>query len=264
MKSLNKSIRILLIILTVLVLGVVGAWIGFTAYISSYYRADEAIINATEKELELLVEDYSDENGTVFLPKTQSPKSVIVFYPGGKVEYSAYKALMYRLSSKGYLCILPRMPGNLAVLNIGAVDDMYKSRSDDYDLASGLDWYLAGHSLGGVAASKYLKKDAGSGAVDFSGLILCASYPTEDLSESGLRFLSIYGDRDGVLNMDSYERSRSLWPTDSKEVVIEGGIHSFFGSYGIQKSDGEPLITNEEQLEETADIIDKWISEKDR
>ena len=61
------------------------------------------------------------------------------------------------------------------------------------------------------------------------------------------------------MNLKRYEESRKFWPADSTEKVIDGGIHSFFGCYGIQKGDGEPGITNMQQLETTAAMIDEWI-----
>ena len=253
----KRVFRVLVIILIALIVIPVGIKVGLKIYSSHSYEQDQAVISSIENDLEPLVEQYSDENGSVFLPEKQSPRAVIVFYPGGLVEYSAYSGLMYKLAARGYICILARMPDNLAFLNIKALESMFKTRPEEYEMAKDIDWYLAGHSLGGVAASKYLVQ---KGAYEFKGLILCASYTTDDLSESDLRLLSIYGDKDGVLNMKNYERSKEMWPEDSTEVVIKGGIHSYFGSYGIQEGDGEPLITDEEQIDQTADIIDGWIS----
>ncbi len=253
----KRVFRTVCIVFLSLVALAVAIQVAIRIYSSHYYEKDQDTISSIESELETLVEAYSDDNGSVFMPERQRPKAVIVFYPGGLVEYSAYSGLMYKLAARGYICILAKMRDNLAFLNIKAFEDMGKARPGEYEQASHLDWYLAGHSLGGVAASKYLsQKDA----YDFEGLILCASYPTEDFTNSDLRLLSIYGERDGVLNMNSYEESKKLWPSDSTEVVIEGGIHSYFGSYGIQDGDGEPLITDEEQIDQTVEIIDSWIS----
>ena len=96
---------------------------------------------------------------------------------------------------------------------------------------------------------------------DFSGLILCASYTTCDFSDSDLRLLSIYGSEDKVLKMDSYESSKVNWPKDAEEEIILGGIHSYFGNYGIQDGDGEPQISNEEQILQAADIISAFCSD---
>ena len=59
--------------------------------------------------------------------------------------------------------------------------------------------------------------------------------------------------------MDNYAAAKEKWPADATEYVIQGGIHSYFGNYGIQDGDGEPEITADEQLDETAEVIDDWI-----
>jgi hypothetical protein len=253
----KRVFRIVVIVLIALFALPLGIQAGIKMYSSHYYEKDQDVITSIQNDLDPEVKEFSDDNGSVFMPEKQSPKAVIVFYPGGLVEYSAYSGLMYKLAARGYICILAKMRDNLAFLSIKALEDMGKARPDDYEKAKDLDWYIAGHSLGGVAASKYLtQKDA----YDLKGLIMCASYTTDDLSNSDLRLLSIYGDRDGVLNMNAYVQSKKFWPVDSTEVVIQGGIHSYFGSYGIQEGDGEPLITGEEQMDQTVEIIDNWIS----
>ncbi len=120
---------------------------------------------------------------------------------------------------------------------------------------------MAGHSLGGVAAGIYISEQIQSGNdMPYDGIILLASYITKDLSEADLRLLSIYGSNDSVIKMENYENGKSNWPSDASEYVIDGGIHSYFGCYGIQAGDGEPSITNIEQIDQTADIIEEWVT----
>ena len=196
----------------------------FIIYTSKYYRTDKETVDSIESRLDEKVNAYSDDNGMVFIPKNRDYKAVI------------------------------RMPENLAFLRINAVDVITKGYEEETGSAKDLDWYLAGHSLGGVAASLFLD-EAGD---DYKGLILCASYPDADFSDKDIRLLSIIGSKDEVVNKEAYERARAYWPEDSEEYIIEGGIHSYFGCYGIQKGDGEPTISNEEQIEQTVDIIEEW------
>jgi hypothetical protein len=86
-----------------------------------------------------------------------------------------------------------------------------------------------------------------------------AAYSNKDLKNSNLDVLCIYGSNDGVMKMDSYNDNKKNLPEDAKEVVIEGGIHSYFGSYGLQKGDGEPTITNEDQINSTVDAITEFV-----
>jgi hypothetical protein len=67
------------------------------------------------------------------------------------------------------------------------------------------------------------------------------------LSASGLKALSIYGTKDGLISNDKYESSKSMLPEDSAVMKIEGGNHCNFGSYGFQRGDNQSTISREEQ-----------------
>ena len=254
-KIINK---IFFWLLGILVFGALAFSVGFKIYTGDYYRADSEVISEIADKSNDQVQVFSDDDLFVFVPSRSEAKAVIVFYPGGKVEYQAYSGLMYELADRGFLCLLPRMPENLAFLRSNAADIIKSQYPDAAKYAGDLDWYLAGHSLGGVAATTYLGEQEDG---EYKGIILCASYPGVDLSQKDVRLLSIYGSEDTVLNMDNYDKSRTFWPSDSEEYVIDGGIHSYFGSYGIQKGDGNPSITNLEQIEIAADVISSFICE---
>ena len=51
------------------------------------------------------------------------------------------------------------------------------------------------------------------------------------------------------------EAGRRYAPDRSAELVIEGGNHAQFGSYGKQRGDGEAAIPPEEQWTQAADFI---------
>ena len=265
-KSLFKKIILGLIIMLVLI--AVGGFVAFKIYTGNYYNADNTVISELADDLSEEVHTFTAPEGMVFLPQNQEYRAVIVFYPGAKVEYTAYSGLMYRLAERGYICLLPKMADNVALLSINAVDTLKAARPDESDSVEDLDWYLAGHSLGGVAASRYLSEwsmgtEAGDHSVGkYRGIILCASYPIDSLKDTDFRLLSVLASNDGVIKMDNYEDSKKNWPADSTEYVIEGGIHSYFGNYGIQDGDGEPEITVDEQLDEAAMVIDEWIEGK--
>ena len=65
---------------------------------------------------------------------------------------------------------------------------------------------------------------------------------------------------DGVLNREKYEADRVNLPQDTTETVIDGGCHAGFGSYGAQKGDGAPVISAEEQQQQTADALAAWMN----
>ena len=102
---------------------------------------------------------------------------------------------------------------------------------------------------------------AGSHIDNIEGLVLWASYPASnnDLSESGLKVLSIYGTLD-MGGMKPFDDSRALLPADTTWVVIEGGNHAQFGDYGPQPGDNPATISAADQqvqvVRATAEFLD--------
>ena len=212
------------------------------AYLRHYYHALDTAVAATASD-ETVTVTNPDGDTYYFIPS--DIKAGLIFYSGGKVEYTAYAPLMHKLAENGILCILPHLTGNLAILDGNAADG-YMEEYPEVE-----NWYVGGHSLGGVAASRYADKHSDS----LSGLILLASYSTRDLSDSGLNVISVYGSEDCILDMDQYEKARQNLPPDFREYVIDGGIHAYFGNYGEQKGDKTPSISREEQQDTTVDYI---------
>ena len=236
--GVRKSRKGLLIALAVLLLA--AAAILF--YTADYSHADASALRVLEEGVPgVSIEQASDR--IVFTP--EAPKAGLIFYPGGKVEYKAYAPLMAELSKEGILCILLKMPLNLAVFDINAAAGIPAEYPQiEY-------WMLAGHSLGGAMAASFAAKHTD----ELDSLVLLAAYSTADLTKSGLDVLSIYGSEDGVLNREKYEKYRPNLPADVRETVIDGGCHAYFGAYGAQKGDGTPRITREEQVAQTVTAI---------
>ena len=241
---MKKRTKFILAALLALVLASV---IGGYAYLSDYYHASSDAVEAMAvQEGGIQVE----QDGSVLWFVPEQPTAGLIFYPGGKVEYTAYAPLMRAFAQQGILCGLVKMPGTLAVLSPNAADGLQQVHPE---ITS---WYIGGHSLGGAMAASYAAKHA----ADYTGLILLAAYSTKDLTGTSLRVLSIYGSEDGVMNRDSYESDRANLPSGFTEVVIEGGCHAQFGSYGPQKGDGTPTISGAEQIRQTAACTAEFIA----
>ena len=225
-----------------LVLIVAGAWF----YVNDYYHAEESALAALAPVEGVSVIQESDR--VVFQP--EMPKAGLIFYPGGKVEFTAYAPLMQTLAKEGVLCVLLKMPANLAVLDMDAAEGIPEQFPETGS------WYLAGHSLGGSMAASYI-----AGAEGYDGLILLAAYSTEDLTEQPVKVLSLYGSEDGVLDLEKYRSYRPNLPEDTREMVIPGGNHAQFGSYGPQEGDGTAAISPEEQRNVTAEEILGFLGE---
>jgi dienelactone hydrolase len=209
-------------------------------YVNDYYRSSEEATAYLGKTGEVEIQEI---DGGLFLdgPGTED---AMIFYPGGKVEYTAYLPLLYQLAEEGMDVFLLKMPCNLAIFGVNKANDILNEYSYE-------NYYMGGHSLGGVMASSYAAKHAEK----LKGVLFLAAYPTKDLSASGLKTLTIYGSEDQVLNIDKVESTKDLLPEDAKIMVIEGGNHGQFGSYGEQKGDGAATISAEEQWKQTVEAI---------
>lgn len=247
MNNKTKIGKKIIIIFTSVLLIIIGA---FLIYTSDYYHADDAAIEEIRADVDIEISNV--KGALIFDPGNAD--TALIFYPGGKVEYTAYEPLMIKIAQKGILCILPKMPFNLAVFDINAADT-YISQN-----ANILHWNIGGHSLGGSMAASYASKNSEK----IEGLILLASYSTANISSGNVRVLSIYGSNDKVLNKEAYQKYKSNLPMNFTEIVLNGGNHAGFGYYGPQKGDGKAEITPEKQQMDTAQaIVDFCMKSKD-
>lgn len=231
--------RVLIIFLVILALVAVAAFV----YID--YSTYDAV------DVEGAMSRATDEN-TYYHFSHDDAKANLVFYPGGFVEPEAYAVFARELSLIGLNVFVMRMPLNLAILKSDAALEI-KDRND-------LPFILAGHSLGGAAATIFLNRHPSFTDI----LILLAAYPasSSELFEIDLSVLSIYGNKDGVLDFDALENTKNLLPEDTIYHEIEGGNHAYFGNYGEQKGDGTASITRKKQREQTIRAIEEFLADR--
>lgn len=208
-------------------------------YVNDYYHAEDYVDAYLQSSDTVTV---TTKDNIVFLDGAGT-EDAMIFYPGAKVEYTAYVPLFYALAEQGVDCFVVKMPGNLAFFGMGKAADIM----EEYEYEN---WYLSGHSLGGAMAASYITKNG----EDFDGLVLLAAYATKDLPEH-LSVLSVYGSEDKVVNMEKVEAGRAYVPADYTEVCLEGGNHAWFAYYGEQEGDGTAYITKENQQQKTVDVI---------
>ena len=227
--------RIAGLVIAVIIAGLIAASLW---YVSDYYQADEEMVRYYLAQSNPSVTSF--DHG-LFLDG-EGTETALIFYPGGKVEYTAYLPLLNRLAASGVDCFLVRMPANLAFLDMNRAKNIMASYSYDH-------WYLAGHSLGGVAAAF----SAARSESPADGLILLAAYPVKALPDMDV--LELYGSRDTVLNRERLAKGDSYLPPNAVVMEIPGGNHAQFGNYGIQEGDGEAEISAQVQQEVTAEMI---------
>ncbi len=230
---IRKVVKIIAIILAISIVCGCG-YCGYIMFFSESYGADEIAIAVSQQDNV----EYIDN--LIAVKPEQEAVTGIIFYPGGNVDAEAYLPLMQKLADEGILCVVVKMPFNMAMLNINGADDVY----EHFEYIE--TWYLMGHSLGGAMASVYAEKNQDK----LSGLILLGSYVYGDYPTENS--LTIYGTYNSELE-------NSIDYTDNI-VIIDGGNHAKFGNYGIQAGDPEGDITAEEQQTQTTAAIMAFIS----
>lgn len=179
-------------------------------------------------------------------------KAGIILYPGAKVENAAYSYYGALLAEAGYDVFIPSVLLNFSLLSVNNSSIIMESNTNITN------WYVGGHSLGGVAATMFAKEHMT--AID--GVILLASYPSEgsNLSDTNLAVLSLYAEFDGLTEQSDIENSRALLPVNTDFVEIKGGNHAQFGMYGKQKGDLQAEISAVEQQEQLAQETILWLN----
>lgn len=227
MKNISKK-KLVIDMITVVVIALIT---GAAAYINDYYHSqgvEKSLSSSKTVKVEEIKEGYFFDG--------QGEDEALIFYPGGKVEYTAYAPMLHGLAEQGIDCFLIKMPANLAVFGKDKADKII----EDYDYHQ---WYMAGHSLGGAMASVYT-----SGHIeDISGLVLLGAYASEDISTADFPVLILYGSEDKIMNRENFQKYRSNLPKNTTVLELAGGNHGNFGNYGHQEGDGKASISPEEQ-----------------
>ncbi len=234
----KKKLNIYVNLMLTLFLFVGVLCISFFTYFNNSSKANDEAKGYLESTADVEVKEtdfgyFFDGDGT---------SNALIFYPGARVEIEAYAPILFMLAERGVDTFIVEMPFNFPLLGIDGGNKVI----DNYEYDN---YYLCGHSLGGTMAADYTSKSE-----IVSGIILLASYPTVKLPDR-VKALSIYGSNDKILTMKQYEKNKKNFLGDFQEVIIDGGNHSQFGSYGLQKGDGEATISAQEQQEKVVDEI---------
>ena len=224
------------LVVLVILAALLTAAVWFTA---GYYHASEEAAFYLSSGKAVTVETI-DEG--LFLDGAGT-EAALIFYPGARVEYTAYLPMLYHLAEAGADVFLVKMPGNLAILDKDRGEDIRAKYSYER-------WYLGGHSLGGVMAASLAAETDRTPA----GLILLAAYPAKELPD--IPVLMLYGSEDRVLNREKMAEAEAFLPEDAVVMEIPGGNHAQFGNYGPQKGDGEAEITAQVQQEVALKMIE--------
>lgn len=213
--------------------------LGFVIWGSTPLPATSEAQAALETTPQVVVETPADK--IVFRPTASQPKTGFIFYPGGRVDNHAYAPLLRSIAGQGYLVVLVPMPLNLAVFGVDLAQNVIDANPQIQH------WAIGGHSLGGSMAAQFVINHPGKVA----GLVFWASYPGASMLDNPVQVLSISGSQDGLATPQKIDEGRKLEPANTQFVVIAGGNHAQFGSYGLQPGDGQATIPPSAQWEQT-------------
>ncbi|SIO23288.1 alpha/beta hydrolase [Agromyces cerinus] len=238
----RRVVRVLLAVLVVLVLVVVG----FLVWAKTVMQGERPASLEAWTDERVSIESFDDS--IVMTPVDDASDRGLVFIPGAKVDPYAYMAkLVDAVAETGTTVVITKPILNLAFFDQRPLETFTRHAPEVSE------WYVGGHSLGGVRACMMAAEE------DVAGVVFFGSYCANDLTGSGLAVLSISGSDDGLSTPDKIEGAAHLLPADATFVEIDGANHASFGDYGVQPGDGVATATDREVRDEiTRALTEFW------
>ncbi len=234
--------RVLLGFLALLALVVLGFLIWANVGVM---QAEPGPLAAVETDPTITIVDVPE--AVVLSPSTGGSTRGLVFIPGAKVEADAYVANLSGIVASGVTVVITKPTLHLAFFDL-------RPLSTFTGLAPGVEeWFVGGHSLGGVKACRFAE-DPG-----VRGLVLFGSYCANDLSASDLPVLSLSGSDDGLSTPAKIKDAAVRLPADTEFVQIEGANHARFGDYGVQSGDRTATISGEEMRSHITEDLEPFL-----
>jgi predicted esterase len=217
--------------------------VSFLVWQFQSFRSQGYERNLEESDSQISISD--EAKGITVVPKRDSIKNAVLFFPGGGVDPLAYLPLNRKLAENDILSIIVKLPYRFAPFESHketAVENAIQMQSNYPEIEN---WIVCGHSKGGEMAAMLVQKYPER----VNGLVLLGtSHPKRfSLSRVKISVKKIYATNDGVAPVQKIKATASNLPTHTQWIEIKGGNHSQFGYYGFQLGDDEATISREEQ-----------------
>ncbi|WP_232528816.1 alpha/beta hydrolase [Mycetocola zhujimingii] len=193
------------------------------------------------------IEITDTETGIVMEPASGATSTGLVFVPGAKVDPYAYLYKLSGIVENGTTVVITKPTLNLAFADLRPLD-AFTTNAPRID-----EWFVGGHSLGGVKSCQYASDTS------VAGLVFFGSYCATDLSGTDLPVLSYVAQNDGLSTPQNIEDAAGLLPADTITVELPGANHADFGDYGVQPGDGESTVDDSDVRDAITDEFQAWL-----
>jgi len=202
------------------------------------YPANEDGIEALESNFAMQV---TDTPAFIRFDSQFVSKDVgLIIQPGAEVDPVAYARIARKIAGPGYTVVIDKTPSELVIA--GVLPNMIPTiKAANPDVT---EWALAGHSLGGVIAAKYIADNPQDTSI--KGLALWAAFPDPSAPISyrtDLKVASIYGENDCLVPPATVLSLAWALPFNAAFVQLDGANHAQWGDYGDQVGDCEADVT---------------------
>ena len=249
-KTVRKSKNYKMLLWTFLIAGV-GLLIFIGYFVFSYINSLPADKSAYQSATKGEKVNITNKGSYYAIESIQGTNTGLIFYPGSFVNPKAYIASYYTLAQSGINVYVIQSPLNFALINSDQAKIVIKEHPNITN------WFVAGHSLGGVAACEFVKHDPGA----VNGLILLGSYCNGDAKNLSVPVLSISASNDGLSTPQKISNSRQYLPNNTEFVEINGANHTQFGTFAkTQPGDNRPTISQAEAQAEITTVITEFIN----
>jgi len=196
-----------------------------------------------------------------FVPRAPRGDVGLLFFPGALVDPVAYAPLVRGVAAAGYHALLVEVPRRGAFDGADGPEVFNRAREATRAIPQVSRWVVGGHSRGGVIAARAVN----GGLAGMAGLVLVGtSHPRDfSLAHVTIPVTRIYGTRDTIADVEKLEANRRNLPASIRDVRIDGGNHSQFGSYGFQPGDWPATISRGHQQRLTLEGILETLAELD-
>lgn len=241
----ERVMKLLFIVLSVLliIMSVLGVY-----SVLRYDSASSNILEITESF------DYEETDDWYVFANDLTSKSAsagVVLLQKNKVDEKAYFYLANTLQKKGYNVFIPKNFLKQPAFSINIIDKMQK-RYNNID-----NWVIGCHGNSCGTFERYSTQLTNK----ITGLFYLGALPKEKTIKSNVPICVIYGVNDSVINKSVLTDDNILYHSDNVEVyIIEGGNHTNFGYYKLDRNDTEASITAKEQQDIVARRLQQFIT----